>query len=69
MIEKMNNFQVSKWTRGFAIEDDYYLIENMDYKIGLQAEEKFAPFGIDGVAFEDLHTRQLSNEEERYGIA
>uniref|UniRef100_A0A1A9UDE0 Uncharacterized protein n=1 Tax=Glossina austeni TaxID=7395 RepID=A0A1A9UDE0_GLOAU len=38
--------------------DDYHVIELLKYRIEKQVEEDFRPFGLDGVAYEDIATAQ-----------
>ncbi|XP_037894549.1 uncharacterized protein LOC119640531 [Glossina fuscipes] len=58
------NNSTSRPLSGFRIDEDYFLINIMDYEIGVQIEEEFASF--DGVAFKDFNIRYLNNAEEGY---
>lgn len=45
LTERPMNLQVSKRAGRFRVDDDYYLIDKMDYEI-VQAEEERTPFGL-----------------------
>ncbi|KAL9930445.1 uncharacterized protein ACN427_014906 isoform 1-T2 [Glossina fuscipes fuscipes] len=67
--------QLEFWGDGSTIDDDYELIEKLDYTTPAQAEDEFMPYDLNGVPFKVTANRLTVNEAEYfrlltgYGIA
>ncbi|KAL9915171.1 uncharacterized protein ACN2A1_001920 isoform 1-T2 [Glossina fuscipes fuscipes] len=67
LVNRLIKSQIDFWGSGYSTTDDYHLIEKMDYRTAEhQAEDKFLPFGLDGVVFDDILTGEVTEEEEDY---
>lgn len=66
LVERLKNLQLSKWSAGFRSDDNYFLIDEMSYKLKAGAEQEFVPYGLDGEVFSDLILNKLTNREEEH---
>ncbi|KAL9890097.1 uncharacterized protein ACN427_009184 [Glossina fuscipes fuscipes] len=65
---RLTKQQIEFWGDGSTIDDDYELIEKLDYTTPAQAEEEFLPYDLNGVPFKVAAKRLTVNEAEYFGL-